>query len=250
MSENNVSPLASPRIFSAAYWRQAAALFRSTHMLVFAACIIALRVAVKAARIPLAANLSLTFDCYVNSLGSIVYGPVMALVVGAVSDTLGCLLFPSANGPYFPPFILVEMSSSFLFALFFWKRKLTIPRILTAKFTVNMVCNVCLTSLFVKWSYYVFYGIEKAQAYAIINLSRIVKNLVLFPLESIAIALVLSAALPALRTLRLLPPQEQLRPTWKHYVLIAALTLLSVGLVLFYIFFLKEFISQHNIKFL
>ncbi len=235
-------------IGSAAYWKNAARSFRSTHMLVYAALIVALRVAVKFLRVPLAAGLFLSFDCYVNALGSLVYGPLMGLAVGAVSDTLGCLLAPS--GPYFFPFILVEMSSSFLFGLFFWRRELSLPRILAAKFTVNVVCNIVLTSLFVKWSYLVFYGVEKAQGYALINGARMVKSLVLFPVESVLIALIFRAAIPVLRSQKLLEGAVPLHPARRDYWLAAVFFLLSVGLVLLYVLFLKDFIASHNIKWL
>ena len=233
---------------SAAYWRQAARCFADTRMLVFAALIIALRVAVKLVRIPLAAGLNISLDAYVNSLGSLVYGPLVGLAVGAVSDTLGVIIAP--NGPYFLPFILVEMSSSFLFGLFFWQRKLSVPRILAARFTVNLWCNIVLTSLFMKWSYAVFYGVEKAQAYALINLVRIAKNLVLFPLEAMIIALIFEAAVPALCSLGLLKEEAALHPSARHWFVIGGLTLLSIGIVLFYLLFLQEFISAHNWRWL
>lgn len=237
-----------PSIRSAAYWKEAAAAFRNTHMLVFAALIVALRVAVKFFRIPLAAGLFLSFDCYINALGSLVYGPLLGLIVGAISDTLGCILAPS--GPYFFPFVLVEMSSSFLFGLFFWRRQLSLSRILAAKFTVNTVCNIVLTSLFVKWSYRVFYGVEKAQGYALINGARIVKSLVLFPVEAVLIALVFRATIPVLRAQKLLRGESPLSPRRRDYWLTAAFFLLSVGLVLVYVFFLKDFIAAHNIRWL
>lgn len=242
MSVSTASPC------SGTYWRSAARSFRSTQMLVYAALIVALRVAVKFLRVPLAAGLFLSFDCYINALGSLVYGPLMGLVVGAISDTLGCLLAPT--GPYFFPFILAEMSSSFLFGLFFWQRELSLPRILAAKFTVNTVCNIVLTSLFVKWSYLVFYGAEKAQGYALINGARIVKSLVLFPVESVLIALVFRAAIPVLRSQKLLAGASPLHPTRRDYRLAAVFFLLSVGLVLLYVFFLKNFIAAHNIQWL
>lgn len=242
------SSVAVPSIRSAAYWKEAAAAFRNTHMLVFAALIVALRVAVKFFRIPLAAGLFLSFDCYVNALGSLVYGPLLGLIVGAISDTLGCILAPS--GPYFLPFIFVEMSSSFLFGLFFWRQRLSLPRILAARFTVNAVCNIVLTSLFVKWNYRIFYGVEKAQGYALINGARIVKSLVLFPVEAVLIALVFRAAIPVLRTQKLLSCDSPLCPTRRDYWLTAVFFLLSVGLVLVYVFFLKDFIAAHNIQWL
>lgn len=225
------------------YWRDAAAALHDTKMLVFAALIVALRVAVKLLKVPLGGDLHLAFDCYVNAAGSLVYGPLMGLLVGAVSDTLGCLLFPS--GAYFFPFIFVEMSSSFLFALFFWRRDLTVFRILAAKFTVNFVSNILLTSAIMKWNY-AFFDIEKS--YAFVNLVRIVKNLVLFPFEAVLIALFLRALHPVFVSLKLLdagdPPAFTKKSVWQ-VVLCAAL---SVGLLLFYIFFLKDYVSAHNFK--
>ena len=247
MSETTLSARESLPICSKEYWRLAAKNFSDVRMLVFASLIIALRVAVKLLKIPLAAGLSLSFDCYVNSVGSMIYGPLVGLAVGAVSDTLGCLIFPS--GPYFFPFIFVEMSSSFIFALFLWKRELTVGRVLLSKFTVNFICNIILTSIFYKWMLYVFYGLEDAQGYALINLTRIGKNLVLFPLEAVLITLILGALTPAFRSLHLLPStQEKLKIEKKHVLLIVLLTAVSVGLVLFYVFFLKDFLSAHNFK--
>lgn len=87
-------------VFSKEYWRLAAENFFKSKMLVFAALICALRIAVKSLRVTIVPQtLYLTFDPYVNALGSLVYGPLVGLAVGAVSDTIGALLFPS--GAYF-----------------------------------------------------------------------------------------------------------------------------------------------------
>ena len=241
--------LAHPPVFSKIYWKLAAKNFSDTRMIAFAALIIAMRVVVKFFKIPLAAGLSLTFDCYVNSLGSLCYGPLVGLAVGAVSDTLGCIIHPS--GDYFLPFILTEMSSSFIFGLFLWKRNLTPGRVLLSKFTVNLICNIILTSILMKWYYYALYGLEDAQAYSIINLTRIAKNLILFPLEAVLITVILGALIPPLKSLRLLPnDHEKLEIRKRDIVTVVLLMLVSVGLVLLYVFVLKDFIAEHNIKLL
>lgn len=238
-------------IFSRAYWQLAAANLKNVRMLTFAALILAMRVAVKAFKITLAPGLSMTFDCYVNALGSVVYGPVMAVLVGALSDTLGCMLFPSASGPYFLPFILTEISSGFIFALFLWQRRIDIKKVLLCKFTVNLVCNIILTSVIMKWDYYYFYGVEKAEAYNIINLVRIGKNLVLFPLEALFIVIVLRAALRPLQTIGFKNVRfEAEKLELKHYLMIGMLALVSVALVLWYIFWGKDLISANNFKWL
>ena len=141
------------------------------------------------------------------------------------------------------------MSSGFIFGCMLWRRRLTVNRVLAAKFLVNLVCNIVLTSLFMKWNYYVMYGLEKAEAYTIINLVRIGKNLVLFPLEAMLITLVLQAAAPILARMHL--PQVNaglLKLEKKHYILLAALLAASAALVLLYINGGAEFIKNHNIK--
>lgn len=232
-------------VFTKAYWLSAARVFTKTKTLVFAALICALRIVVKAFKIPIVPGvLTLTFDAYVNALGSLVYGPLMGLMVGAVSDTIGALLFPS--GAYFFPFIFVEMSSSFIFGLFFWRRKLSVSRVILAKFTVSFFCNIILTSLVMKWMYAYF---ATGKTYSLINLVRIAKNLVLFPIEGVLIVLVLNAFLPLLKSLKFVDDgQEGLELNKKTVLTIAGVTLLSVAIILFYVFFLRGYLADHNIK--
>lgn len=232
------------KTFSGAYWRAAADVFKNVRMIAFAAIICALRVAVKSFSVPIAPGLYLSFDCYVNAVGALVYGPLMALCVGAVSDTIGAVLFP--KGPYFFPFIAVEMSSGFIFALFMWRKKLTAPRLLTAKFTVNFVCNIVLNSLIQKWYYALF---EAEKVYYVINGARIVKNLVLFPLEATLICLLVNALLPGLKSLRYADKAQTGIPLRKKEIAYCVLlAVFSVALVLFYVYFLKDFVAAHNIK--
>lgn len=237
-------------ILSTSYWREAARQLSDIKMITIAALIVALRIAVKFIKIQLAPGLNISLDGYVNSLGSVIYGPVVGLVVGAISDTLGCLV-TGRMGEYFPPFALVEMSSSFIFALFFWRRKINIRKTMTAKFTVNLISNIILTSIFNKWMYFIYYGLEKAQAYNIINGARIVKNLVLFPLEATLIVTVFTFALPVLTRLKLVDKNLCYleKPSTKRLVLeLVGFTILSISLILFYVFFLKDFIAGLNIK--
>lgn len=235
--------LSAPSVFSAAYWKEAVGNLKNTRMLALAAMIVALRAICKMLEIPLAPGLNINVAGLFNSVGAMVYGPVVGLVGAIVSDPLGYLLHP--DGPYFLPFMLVDMSSSFIFGLFFWKRPLTVGRAMGAKFTVNMVSNIVMTSFIMKWYVAVF---NLGFAYNLINLTRIAKNLVMFPIEAIFISVVLGALSPALYRLRLLSEQPNLKLKAKHYVLVAVLTLISIGLVLFYIYFLKDFVAAHNIK--
>ena len=244
--QNNSSPLTRTSVFSATYWRDAAANLKNVRMLALAAMVVALRVVCKMIEIPIAPGLNINPAGFFNAVGAMVYGPVVGVVGAMVSDPLGYLVHP--DGPYFLPFMLVDMSSSFIFGLIFWRRPLTVSRTMSAKFAVNMISNVVLTSIIMKWNYYVFYGVEKAEAYSIINLTRIVKNLVMFPIEAVLLTVVLGALSPALFRLRLLPQKTDLRLKVWHYILLGVLTLLAVGLVIFYVTFLKDYVKAHNFK--
>ena len=231
-------------VFSKEYWIKAAKLFKSTKILTFAALICALRIAIKSLSIQIAPGVFLSFDCYVNAIGAIVCGPLVGLIIGAVSDTVGAILFP--KGAYFFPFIFVEMSSTFLFALFLWNRKVTPSRAMLAKFTVNVFCNLILNTIFIKWNYAII-GADKA--YPFINGVRIVKNLITFPLEAVLICVLLNALMPALSSLRFIEKGNRIEKIQtKHIVQAVVLAILSVLLILFYVFFLKEFMAEHNFK--
>ena len=246
--EKNNRTFTDADMLTGRYWQSAAKCFADTRMLIFAALIVALRVVVKFFKIPIAEGLSLTLDCYVNSVGSVIYGPLVALAVGAVSDTLGCIVAPT--GAYFLPFILVEMSSGFIFALFLWRKKITLSRVIWSKFTVNLFCNILLTSLFMKWQYLLLYGSEKT--YNLINLVRIGKNLVLFPLEAGLIALIFQTLLPALSHLNLIPRECAVSDFNRSRILlqIALSLVISVGIILLYVFWGRDFLAANNIKLL
>lgn len=211
--------------FSRAYWRTATAELKNVRMWIFAALITAMRIAVKSLRIPIMENLNITIGFLPNALGSMIYGPVLAILSGLISDTFGALLFPS--GAYFPPFALVEISGSLLFALFLYRAPLSVLRISLSKLTVNIFCNIILTPVFLSWM--------QGSAARILSLPRIAKNVLLFPLEAALLALLIGAMLPALKRMRLIPDgQADIKLTAKHYVMLGILFALAVIFVYVY----------------
>ena len=107
MARNNKSTAIYKTPFSAGYWRDAVAELKDTKMLVFAALIVALRVALKTIiRIPLGPSLDITPAFMANALGVMVYGPVVGALGAVVSDVLGVLL---RGDTYFLPYVLTEI---------------------------------------------------------------------------------------------------------------------------------------------
>lgn len=245
-SEINISEKYTS-VFSRKYWRDALAQLGDVRMLTMAALFVALRVVVKFISIPVGnTSLRISFDAYVNSIGSAIYGPMVGLMVGLASDILGELV-RGRIAEFFLPFAAVEMASSFIFGLFFWRRKVTASRSLWAKFTVNAVCNMFMTTVCLWWMYD-FYGMEKSKLLLPIDTTlRVVKNIIMFPLEAMIIVAIMASAVPMLVRLKVVDPHYTFveRPSNRGLVVrIILFTLLSALLVVAYFFFLEGYVND------
>ena len=218
---------ASP--FCGAYWRQAASEFRNTRMLMFAALMIALRVALKSVSIPIAADLRIGVGFFVNAFGSMVYGPMVALAAAAVTDTLGALLFPT--GPYFPLFLITEMAGSFVFALFLYRTKITALKVTLSRFCIDFFVNIVLQTPVMM----AYYAIMLGKNYKALHWPRIWKNLIMFPIESVLLILFLRLVIPPVQKLYDLPGgMDDLRFTRKNIIILMALALIGAAAVILY----------------
>lgn len=187
-----------PTPFSRAYWADAVAELKDFRILVIAAMLIALRVALKPVSIPLAPNLNFNVAApLINALGAMIFGPVVAGLAACVSDTLGCILFP--QGVYFFPCMFVEVAGSMILALFFYRAKITVIRVILARFTMDLVVNIGLNTAVMFWYYQVIMG----KSYAAMVLPAVIKNLCFFPLESIMLVLFLSIMAPVTYRMKL-----------------------------------------------
>ena len=174
---------------SAAYWRDAAAELKDTKMLVFAALMIALRVALKLISIPIAPNLDINTAFLANALGAMVYGPVVASLSAIISDVLGVML---QGDPYFPPFVLTEIAGSLIFALFLYRTKVTPTRVILSRFCICLFVNILLQTPIMMLYYQVVLG---NQSY-VLTIPRILKNLFMFPIESVVLTIFLAFMQP------------------------------------------------------
>lgn len=180
------------------YWRGAAAKFGSARMLAVCAMFIALRVAIGALFIPVGENLRIYFTYAVTALGASIYGPLMALAEGFVSDVLGYFIAPS--GGFFPGYTLSAMLGSVTYALFFYQQKQSLARIFLCRMTVNIVVNILIGSV---WSA-VLYG----KGYIYYVSKSIVKNIVLLPVEALVMYTVFRTMNPLLKRMKFISAQQ------------------------------------------
>ncbi len=89
-------------------------------------------------------------------LAAMLYGPVEAGIVGAVSDFLGAIVFPT-SGAYFPGFTLTAAVLGVLFGLFLRKKQNWLT-ILLAVLSTQLICTLLLNTFWISTVYGADFG--------------------------------------------------------------------------------------------
>lgn len=122
-----------------------------------------------------------------NELVHYLFGPVAGSLFAGALDILKYMIKPT--GGFFPGFTLVAMLAGVIYGSFYYKKPLTLWRVFAAHLAVSLVCNVLLNTLCLS----VLYG----KAFMILLPPRIIKNLIMWPIDSLIffyIAKILDAA--------------------------------------------------------
>ena len=218
--------------FSAGYWKLACGELKSTQVLVLAAVLTAMRIAVKSLTIPIGPDLTITFGFMINAVGSMIYGPVVAIIASAVSDTVGALVFP--HGVYFFPFIFEEIAGGLIFALFYYRTRLNSLRVILGRFAVTAIVNLMITPVIMFYYYKLILG----KAYRLFTLPRMIKNLALFPLQCLVLIFIFNAILPVTDHMGLTNTgREKMEIRRKDIILLVVLTAVSAAAVAAYYFY-------------
>ncbi len=213
-----------------AYWHDAAAELKDTKMLVVTALMIALRVALKPLAIPLGPQLSIQTAMLTTALGAMIFGPVVAIPAAMISDTVGFMIYPT--GDYFLPFMLTEIAPTMFYAIFLYRSNVTPVRVMLSRFCICFFVNVVLQQFIYAW-WYVYIGNPeeaKESIMGIMTLSRILKNVAMFPIESVVLTLFLKVLLPVTQRAKLTCCSDSdMRFTRKQIITLVVLVLVGVG---------------------
>ena len=135
----------------------------------------------------------ITFAYVTDAITTMFFGPIAGLAFGFAGDLLGFVSSSGAGGVYFPGFAISEMITCLIFACFFFKKKITLPRVIFA-WILNLV--IVLLGLNSIWLI-LMYGMHAGEVFTIV---RVVNNAVQSPLH-IAILFFLLNRLNRLRML-------------------------------------------------
>lgn len=132
-------------LFHRSYWKAAVADLYSTRNLVFAALMVAMaRVLALIPSIPIA-HTKLSFSFPARAMCALVCGPVAGMAYGFVEDILGFVLQPT--GEFFFGYTISTMAGMLVYALCFYRRRVTVVRIVAANVLVNLFVNAMMGSL-------------------------------------------------------------------------------------------------------
>lgn len=114
------------------------------------------------------------FSSIPNGVVSYLFGPVVGGIFAGTLDVLKYIMKPT--GAFYPPMTLVTVLAGLLYGLFYYKKPVTLPRVLAAKFTVMLICNVILNTLCLSDLY--------GNAFFVLLPARALKNLIMWPIDS------------------------------------------------------------------
>lgn len=132
-------------------------------------------------RIDISPLLTISFASLAIALCSYYYGPLMSGIACVIADTLSFIIRP--NGPYFPGFAINAFLIAFIYGCFFYQQQvISIKRVITARICIVIIINLFLTPLWLSLMY----------GEALLASARIIKNIILFPLDAWLLYLILS----------------------------------------------------------
>jgi ECF transporter S component (folate family) len=114
------------------------------------------------------------------SLSSMLFGPIIGGIGGAVSDLIGMVIAP--KGPYFPGFTLNAFLTGMIYGLFLYKKPKTLPRIILAVLCISVFINLGLNTYWLT--------ILTGKGFLALLPSRIVQNGITSAIQIVVIPLI------------------------------------------------------------
>lgn len=188
--------------FHKKYWNLSIKPFKDIKSLVTISILFALMMCSKLIRLPSGfGDLGISLTYLVYAVICMLYGPIVGLVIGFLSDNFGYFVLGS-GGIYFPAYTLDAMLAGFIYGIFLYKTKITYSKCLYSRIFVNLIINVIFGSL---WYCFVFlngFTIETYLSYMLII--SLPKNLFYLLPQSIVLFLVIKALVKPMQRMNLI----------------------------------------------
>lgn len=159
-------------------FRESSREFRSVRTLTFTSLLLALKFVLDTynIRIVITENLRITFGFLALAFIGLLFGPVVGMTAGFISDLIGFML-NNGGGSYFPGYTLTAILGGLIWGLMLYKKPIRVWRFIVAKTTINLFLNLGLNTY---WGYLM----RGNGALADFPL-RIFKNIAMIPIEAL-----------------------------------------------------------------
>lgn len=164
----------------ATLYTQSSQEIRKTRTIASCAMLAAVAIVLGYFSIELGNSLRIGFSSVPNRLVDYLFGPVVGAYFGGLPDILKYIIKPT--GTFFPGFTFDAMLAGVICGSILYGRKLTLGRVFLAKFLVLIICNVFFNTLWIS----ILYG----KAFMVLLPVRLLKNLVMWPIDSVILYMV------------------------------------------------------------
>lgn len=157
---------------------------RSIRQLVLCAMLLAMSVVLRRLSFYLTPSVKVTFDYLPIAVSGLLAGPFACMLVGALSDFLGAILFPA--GAFFPGYTLTALLTGLVFGSGLYKAKPTIWRVAIVRALIVVFLHIGLNTV---WSS-MFLG----KAFLALIPTRALKSAIQYPVDVLLLYLLLNLA--------------------------------------------------------
>ena len=185
-------------MFTKEYWQSSFSKLKSTKYLAIMASMIAMKVVMSNFYIPLSETLHISFGYMFTAVEATILGPGAGMISGAITDIVSFMVHP--QGPFFFGYTITAMLGELFYGLFFYRQKITLPRIIAAKVSVNYIINVLIGSF---WS-----SILYSKGYIYYATRSLIKNTMMLPVEITLLFTIFKLIMPFLKRRHLIEDVE------------------------------------------
>lgn len=173
-------------------FRESARTTKHLWAVVTTAMLLALNAVLSLFNIQISQEIRVSFGFLAIAMIGMLFGPVMGLTAGVLGDFIGMLVKPV--GAYFPGYTLTALLCGLTYGLLLYrKQEIKFTRCLITMAIVNFAVQLTLNTL---WS-----AVLMGNSYWILLPARALKNLLLWPIESLLLFAVARGVRKALRYL-------------------------------------------------
>jgi len=156
---------------------------KDVRVLTSAALVLAIAIALGFFKIPITQLIEIRFDTLALATAGQMFGPAVGLMIGALSDLGGFLIRPT--GPFFPGFTISAAITGLIFGFMLYGKKVSLLRVVLAKLIHTLLVGMLLNSFWLSMLY--------GNAFPLVFLGRLPKELIMFPIQTAMIYVLLKA---------------------------------------------------------